>query len=197
MRSTWLCIAIVLALVVQTAGQTTRPADSTWGKTLERFTTALEDSDPAALLPLLADDASIKAFDSKTADAIRLLARTRKATLLMSKAYVQAPATIASDVAEQVKNSDVPDEVKRHMAVGDEARSRRANETAAHWVAQALGAKDGDPVAVILFWCDRSSTGEPAPSPELVFVLVRGQAQGAGAPRVQAIAFGNPDTTGN
>jgi hypothetical protein len=123
----------------------------------------------------------------KNGDAVRLLARTKKATLISSLSYLYAPENMANDVAEAFKNAEVPEELKRRMAMRDDAHARRANRTAVNWLGEALAAKQGDKVGVLVFWCDKSTSGDA----EVVFILVKGEVQGE-ATKVKSLCFGNP-----
>jgi hypothetical protein len=55
------------------------------------------------------------------------------------------------------------------------------------WLTECLGAKAGDKVGVVIFWCDKPANGNP----EVVFILVKGDAQSEFA-KIKAICFGNP-----
>ena len=136
------------------------PAVDSWPKTVETFANSLGESDPGALVPVLSDDVSIATFDSKSGDAVRLLARTRKGTLISHFHYVYAPENMAGDVAEAFKAAEVPEELKKKMAMRDETHARRANRTAASWLAEAIGAKPGDKVGVVVFWCENNGYAE-------------------------------------
>jgi len=185
MRLTVLSIAILFAVARQAAGDEAAPDN--WPKTVETLATALSESDPGALLPVLTDDVAINTFDAKNGDAVRLLARTRKGMLISGFNYVYAPETMANDVAEAFKNAEVPEELKRKMAVRDDVHARRANRTCLTWLSEALGAKQGDKVGVLIFWCDKSASGDP----EVVFILVKGDPESQYT-KVKTICFGNP-----
>ena len=91
------------------------------------------------------------------------------------------------DIAEAFKSAEVPEELKRKMAIRDDAHARRANRTAVTWLSESLGAKQGDKVGVLIFWCDKSASDEP----EVVFLLVKGDPESQYT-KVKAICFGNP-----
>jgi len=187
MRLLTLCTALLFALAQQAAGDgPANPAPDSWPKTVEALGIALSESDASALVPVLADDVSISTFDSKSTE-MRLLARIRKGTLISSLNYVHAPETMANDIAEAFKSAEVPEELKRKMAIRDDAHARRANRTAVTWLSESLGAKQGDKVGVLIFWCDKSASDEP----EVVFLLVKGDPESQYT-KVKAICFGNP-----
>ena len=186
MRLLIVSLAVLFAVAQQAAGDAPAATDN-WPKTVEGLGAALAENDAGALLAVLSDDVAITTFESKNGDAIRLLARTKKGSLIASLNYVYAPETMANDVAEACKNAEVPEELKRKLAVRDETHARRANRTAITWLSEALGAKQGDKIGVLVFWCDKSANGDA----ELVFILVKGDPQGEFG-KVKAICFGNP-----
>jgi len=159
MRLLILSLAVLFALATsansvepqQAGGDGPAPDNSNWAKTVEALGVALSENDAGALLAVLSDDVSITTCDMKNGDAVRLLARTKKATLISSLSYVYAPENMANDVAEAFKNAEVPEELKRRMAMRDDAHARRANRTAVNWLGEALAAKQGDKVGVLVF----------------------------------------------
>jgi hypothetical protein len=188
-----LAILTSLAILAPAAAQTTQPADQAWPATVSDFGQSLVSSDPAALLPLLCENVTVQAFDAKTADAIRLLARVRGGTLVFSRGYMEQPRTLAADIAEAFRNATVPDEIKLKMAPQSDVQMRRANQIALQWVSQTLAAAKDDLVGVSVFWCSRAATPPAAePSQEMVFVLVKGSAADPAHPRIQSISFGDP-----
>ncbi len=184
-------LAFLLILCCMAAAEVNRGADVTWTRSVESFTRALGDRDAEALLSLV-DDARMSAFDAAQADGARLLARTGKGRLIMSRAYAQVPLTLASDLCECTRDSELPDDIKRKLAVGAEARARRLNAAAAEWISEALAAKPTDAIGVLVFWCPSSSEEQGADNGELVFVLLRAEASGARNWRIRTIAYGNP-----
>jgi hypothetical protein len=185
MRLLALCSCFLFGLLAPTEGDNP-PADN-WPKTVETLGAALTDSDPGMLLSVLGEDKSIFTFDGKGSDGMQLLSRTRKAQLIGSFNYTHAPETMASDMAEAVKNAEVPEEVKRRMAMRDEVHARKANRTAVTWLVETLGAKQGDRVGALIYWCERAPNGEP---PEIVFVLVKADPD-AQNKKIKAICFGS------
>src|ERR1051325_3825995 len=98
MRLLILSLAVLFAVAQQAGGDD--PAPDQWPKTVESLGTALADNDAAALLGVLSDDVTITTCDMKNGDAVRLLARTKKGTLISTLSYVFAPETMANDIAE-------------------------------------------------------------------------------------------------
>ena len=185
MRLPIVILAVLFAMAQQAGGD--EPAPDNWPKTVETFANALGESDPAALVPVLSDDVLINTFDGKNGDAVRLLARTRKGAVISHFSYVHAPENMANQIAEAFKNAEVPEELKRKMVIRDEAHSLRANRTAANWLSESLGAKQGDKVGVVIFWCEKGTNGQS----EVIFILLKGDPQGEFG-KVKAICFGNP-----
>jgi inactivated superfamily I helicase len=194
MRAVTLCILATLVLSNRLPAQATRPSADPWTQTVQQFAQALAQSDPAALVPLLVDNASVQAFDAKTADAARLLSRTHGAAIISAHAYVHAPSRMATDIVESFAQAQqVPDELKRYMTPQNEAQMAKANTAAAKWLTQTLAAKPGDPVGVVVLWSAPTAALGLVESarPEIIFVLLKGGMAGGG-PRIEAIAFGNP-----
>ncbi len=188
-----LALLTSLAVLAPAAAQTTQPAAEAWPSGVGEFAQALASGDSAALLPLLCENVTVQAFDAKTADAIRLLARVRGGTLVFAKGYPKPPTTLAAEIAEAFRNAPVSDEVKLKMTPQGEVPLRRANQIAAQWVVQTLSASKDDLVGVIVFWC--SPPGSPPTaetSSESLFVLVKGSAADPAHPRIQSISFGDP-----
>lgn len=193
MRFLIVSFAVLFALATSTSsveaqqagGET--PTPNNWQKTVESLGVALAENDAGALLAVLSDDVSINTFDAKNGDAVRLLARTRKGTLVGALSYSYAPENMAGEIAEAFKSAEVPEELKRKMAMRDDGHARRANRTAVTWLAESLGAKQGDKVGVLIFWCDKPTNGNP----EVVFVLLKGDYVSQFS-KVRGICFGDP-----
>jgi hypothetical protein len=193
------CIACITVLLFayRADGQATRPTSepSPWQQAVDQFSKALYQADPAALISLLSDSVAIQAFDLRTADAIRLLARTRKGEVLFSRCYTVPALTVASDLAEECKEAHIPEEIRRRLMLHDERQTRHANSVANQWLSNSLGASAGDNVAVLLLWCERPGAQESDPAiGELVFVLVKAETPASAdqAPRIRQISFGDP-----
>ena len=184
MRFLILSLAVLFAVAQQAGGDDAAPEQ--WPKTVESLAAALAENDAGALLAVLSDDVSITTCDMKNGDAVRLLARTKKGTLISHFSYTFAPETMANDIAEGFKNAEVPEELKRKMAMHDESHARRANRTAATWIGEAVMAKQGDKVGVLVFWCDKSANGDA----EMIFVMVKVDPQNQF--KVKTVCFGNP-----
>jgi len=187
-----LCSVILLLTTGLASAPTTQPALALWARAVEQLAQTLTQGDPAALADSLADDARIHSLDGRNSDPLSLLSRTRMATVVAARAYVHAPPDAAADIAAALQNADVPDEIKRYMTPQDDAQMARANAAASRWLTETLPARDGDLVALIVLWSAQPApSDQPNPTPEVIFVLVKGGTAGSGA-RVQAIAYGNP-----
>src|SRR5204863_8945441 len=101
-----------------------------WSALMECLGKALVASDPEALVPLLGDEVTIQSFDTRSGDAVRLLARTRKGLMLLSRGYQQTPEGLAAELAAAVKDLEIPEEFKKHLMPADEGQIKRANHIA-------------------------------------------------------------------
>lgn len=168
-----------------------------WGATVDQFARALAENDPGPLPALLADGVTLASFDGKQVEVLHLLARVHKGEMLMARGYVHPAKTIASDIAEEFRNSSVPEEFKRRMMLRDDQHARRANETAMRWLADVAGARNTDWVGVLMFWCERTQASDELPAAEVVFILVRGEIDARGNPgKIKHIAFGDAQSIG-
>lgn len=168
-----------------------------WGDTVDQFARALSENDPAGLPSLLSDGVTLASFEGKQVEVLHLLARLHKGEMLMARGYVHPAKGIASDIAQEFLNSSVPEELKRKMLLRDEQHARRANETAMRWLADLAGARNGDWVGVLMFWCERKQATDDLPAAEVVFVLVRAEVDARGNPgKIKHIAFGDATRIG-
>jgi hypothetical protein len=180
---------MLLLLPAAALAQTTRPAASdAWSQTVEKFAQAIVDADAAALVGLISQEVEIESLDSK-ADAVRLLARTRKGLIVATQGYPHPPKTLAEDLSTAFKNASLPEDVKRQMAMRDPEHARRANSVAGEWLGEMLQTRANDLVGVIAIWREGKVTdGEVS---EVILVLLRAEMT-AGKPRITRIVFGNP-----
>jgi hypothetical protein len=181
---------IVLTLATHSTAQTTQPAEPTpapvtWAATVEQFARSTEKGELPAVLALLARDAQLRSFETSDLAAARAMVDSAADwKLLGAHAYEFPPASLAGDIASDVKGSDlVPDADKRKMTPIDENEKARANTTAADWVAQTLASKRNQHVGVALFWHTRLNRP--------MFVLMKGQATD-GAYAVSLAVYGDP-----
>jgi hypothetical protein len=180
---------VALAWAGMTSAQTTRPAQNpetaSWASTVDQVARATEKADLSAIVGAMARDAQVRAFEAPEPVTVRTLVdSTADWKLLGSHAYEYPPATLAADIAADVKASElIPDVEKRKIIPIDDAERNRANTTAADWVAQTLGAERNQLVGVAVFWHVRMNRP--------MFVLMKGQPAGD-AFAVKVAVFGDP-----
>jgi hypothetical protein len=221
----FITLAMSLALAVHTsAGPATQPADSSadrsnirsdeaagsgWPATLAAFASALVDaSSDSAIEPFLAHAPIIRQFNHPQQEALSMLRDgTSHTTIVATRAYAKTPDTLATDLAVDIRKADMPECVKRRLTPSDDKDARRANATAARWIAESLFTSGPEPVGVIVLWRalsddeqssadDHAEDGTRMATRRLpLFVLVRGE-QTDGRYRIRQICFGNPVTMG-
>jgi hypothetical protein len=200
-----LYLAVVFAFLLTTVGlappahaqqATTRPAAAaaTWPEATSRLSRALVGKDITELATVVAGIDKMTRFGSdayETPD--RLLSATTGMTVLGVHAYAKTPATLASDLAGDFRdNESIPMSVRREMIPVDDAAAKRADVTAAQWLAQILRPEKEQPVGVIVLWPDpRRKDGIGSTSPRPTFVLVKGEATGDGY-RITQLIYGDP-----
>jgi hypothetical protein len=186
-------------------------ARSPWATTVAAFANALvEESDPAALAPLVSDRVHVRPFNSSRRDDLAALhAIAARMTVLCARGYGQVPESLASDLADDLRDHDIPDSVKRRLTPGDDADARRANATAARWIAMTLDPHEGESIGVIVLWnrdetpdTRTASIDDPAPAdssaslatpPRLpLFILLKGHRATDGAFQIRQICYGDP-----
>ena len=181
--------------IVESQAATTRPAGdaATWAQTVERLAECSRGKDFGAIAALLKRGPIIRTFASETLQPPeRLLGGTTGATLLGVHAYEKMPATLASDLAEDFRNSrDVTDELRRDMIPPDEAAERRANDTAAQWLHQILKPEKNQPVAVIVLWRPDRRDNLTSTQTRPIFILAKGE-RVEGEYVFRHVVFGDP-----
>jgi len=174
MRRAWLgSVMLVLALASTARGQTTQPAES-WSDAIARLSDALRGTDLAALAKVL-EASSVHTFSSDTLlPSDRLLATTSGTNVLGLHAYLKVPTSLATDLSDDFKSADVPDNLRRDMVVSDSAGERIANDTAARWVAQTLRPGGEQAIGVIVLWRrEKSDKYTSASFNRPVFIVVK------------------------
>jgi hypothetical protein len=113
------------------------------------------------------------------------------------RGYTWPAPTIASDLAQDIKDSsNVPEAARKQFEVGDEAAQRRANNTAAQWVASLLQPETGELVAVIVLLPEQSeavASTEDSSNAAIhhpFFILIKARADEARF-RITQIAYGD------
>lgn len=190
----WLSFAVVFVLMLagEARGQAEEvsPLKDPWNQAVLRLSQVLADGDAAALVSSLAEGVTYRAFDAKSADAVHLLARTKKGTVLFNQGYSQTPQTLAADIARSVRDAQVPETIKRSLIPQSEAQTVRANATAEQWIHESLEPKAGERIGVIVLWCEREANDKAGKS-ELLFVLLKAD-QDEALPRMRTILYGHP-----
>ncbi len=158
------------------AGQTTPPAEFGWPKLVTAYAYCLTQANVQTDMPAPTQLTRLEA--QAPADWLLLQQRGGKATLLGAHGYIYPPLVLAADLAADFKNAaNVPEEIKKRMIPEDEAVMQRANAVAVQWIGQALDAKPGDLVGVIVLWTN-INTDTPRASRQLLFVLFKGSTIG-------------------
>jgi hypothetical protein len=176
---------------------TSAPADaerSDWRQTVERVADALSSQDGRAVRASLGRDAQVRNFASDAASTVeRAVATVAQAKLLGTHAYAQVPSTLASDLANDFQNAGdvVPEQVCKDMQPADERAEKRANDTAAAWIAQVLQPKKDQSVGIMVFWPTNRRAPTDTSARRAIFVLVKGQSIN-GVYVVQQLTFGDP-----
>jgi hypothetical protein len=187
-----------MLLVVGSQAQTTRPADD-WSDTINKFSKALAEGDATIASTLLANPTKdCREFGSDTLeDYAPILTASQHGVVIGAHGYLHPAMSLVSDLAADVKASNVlSDEIKQRMTPQDADALRRAEATEVQWAEQALAAKPGDAVGIIVLWVTKtqSATAIPtseAPPKELMFVLLKGTKL-HDQYRVTLAVYGNP-----
>ena len=212
------------ALAAQPDDRSQPAAPSAWATTVAAFANALVEEpdagggrdpasadaerDAALTRSFLADLVAIRQFNRQTHEDVAALRRACAGmSPLSARAYTDVPPALASDVAADVRDAKIPERAKRRLTAADAADARRADETAARWVATTLEPARGDPIGVIVLWphADLSAATDAADAdadddtdddakrlPTPLFILVKGQPTSDGAFRIRQIFYGDP-----
>jgi len=126
--------------------------------------------------------------------------------VVTTRAYLETPVMLASDIAADLKDSNLPEDVKRRLTPSDDTAIKRANATAARWISTSLFTSGVEPVAVIVLWRDQPNGAEPSNSTTTdgddtheiladrrlpTFILLKGEYLD-GRFRVRQICYGDP-----
>jgi hypothetical protein len=191
-RLPFLAALVTIVWTTIASAQTTRPAPSaaapapTWQATVELVARATEKGDVPLVVASLVTDAHVRTFEApdRASGARALVDGAAEWKLLGTHTYEFPPTTLASDIAADVKASElVPDADKRKISPMDEAEASRANAIAADWVGQTLAAERDQLVGVAVFW--NAKANRP------VFILMKGQHAGD-AYGVKLAVYGDP-----
>ena len=169
-------LGIAILLTATAHAQTTQPARG-WQETVEQFSTAVRGNNLKGLQKFLDRGPVICTFNSEMLQPPeRLLGATTGAKVLGMHAYLKTPSTLATDLAEDFKASDVPEGLRRDFVIPEEGLEKVANETAAKWVTQTLKPEGDQPIAVLVLWRqERADSFQNAAAKRPVFLLMRGE----------------------
>jgi len=195
------------AAATQPAAENSRAVRSAWSGTVTAFASALLDaSDTANLNTIVTEDAIVRQFNHAGRQSLTALREQVAGThVIVSRSYMQTPNTLASDIANAIKDVTLPDEIKRRLTPGDEATLKRANLTANKWIGASLFTSGSEPVAIVVLWKEgtrpaitESTSGDdkdgskPVVQINLpVFILLKGEMLGDRM-QVTQICFGDP-----
>ncbi len=190
-------LLLLAVLVGEMSAQATRaaaPAETRWAQGVAEI---LIEGDPSGMIPVLGERCAIRLFNrDEPMEVSRLVEATAHTRLIGAHVYPKLPASLASDIASDFGAAEgVPDEIRERMTPQGEAALRRANLTAAQWLAKSLGVDAEDSVAVLIFWVEPAEDSHllpsPARKPEALFVLAKLDAAGDSL-RMTRIVYGNP-----
>jgi hypothetical protein len=194
-------IVLCALFCAPTTAQTTRPVSAMWTESVARVTDVL--TNPAAdIIPiglLIPDAAIIQRFGSRENDSpYRLQQQTRSMTVVSVRGYTWPAPTIASDLAADIRDSQsLPESVQKQFQMRDEAEARRANTTAAQWVATTLQPEMGELVAMVVVWPPQgpaiasADDGADPGARQPIFILFKGQPTANESFRITQIAYGD------
>jgi hypothetical protein len=178
-----------------------QPPQRPWPKLVETFARSLVAGNVEAVDAALVARPLIHRFDTAMPnDAQQLANRLAGSTVVGQHAYVHPPLVMAADIAADFKNAvGIPDKAKARFLVDDEHDIKKANTTAAKWVAEELEVSSGTPVGVIVLWTPRpaapgaaATAADVPPAYDVTFVLCRGDEVAPGEFKVNTVIYGAP-----
>jgi hypothetical protein len=194
----WVAFFICCGLcVVATRAQTTKPA-AAWSDQVDKLAHALtHPSDGANFRSAMTEDAVVRGIDGATVQYSQLATSAIGGEIITARGYSIPAGTIASDIASDFSASNsIPDSIRRIMIPAGDKEMRQANDVAGHWMAQMLGAREGERIGVIILR-GKASTSQPVEAAEenrsLMMVLIRGDVAN-GVPQITHMVFGDPRT---
>jgi hypothetical protein len=149
---------------------------------------------PADQRPAVADDALVTPLDKPShSPASELAGRFEGATVLAAAIYRGVPATMASDLSQQLAVTEAVPALAVAPLVVDKERYARADKTAGQWVGDLLKLSADDHVGVCVLWFADAKTHSlldgTAAEPKLVLVLFKA-AHVDGKPVLKRFAWG-------
>ena len=192
---------LMMLLMASTSAQTAPPpVPQGWSDLVSKIGSMLcEDPAPAALSDSISDDVPIRELSSSGVQSrYRLQEKTAGTTIISTHAYAWPAATIASDLAADVKQFEaLPEPLRKQFVLNDDSNASHANNTAQQWIGALLQPASGQYVAVILLWQTPAATGNVASSnaetKQPLFVLIKGTKGDDDQFRITQIAYGDAD----
>lgn len=194
----WYTFILVIAFLAmpgfRASAQTTKPASADWSGAVQSLAAALAGGDSAVVREMLGTDGTVRPFFGSGGHGLAaLLEQAELAGVVSNRAYRFPAATLATDLAEDVRDSAiVREDQKAPMIPADSIGYQRAETTASQWLKTVLGAENGDQIGFIVLWIrDKSGDFTTIRRGRPLFVLAIGDAKGD-AVRIRKIVFGNP-----
>ena len=187
------------------AAASVRVSRGMWNSTVSAFANALVDPSDLTMHTLVSDELIVRQFNrAGRQEMTHLRDHVSGMHLIMSRAYLQTPTMLASDLATAMKDVPLPDEIKRRLTPGDEAALKRANAIASKWIGASLFTSGSEPVAILVLWKEgieapatQPASGDDkdedkAPAVAMpVFILLKGDVVGDRIV-ISQICFGDP-----
>lgn len=197
MRRYWRWIGTLWLSAAAAWAQTSQPAESpkTWEQTVQVLADALvNSSERDRLAAVLPPGTAVRRFDRlDPEDRLSLRETTGGAVVVASLSYTSSPTTMATDLANSLRDAEfVPEAIRNEFMPDGDAPSKGANETAAHWISTTLQPGVEQPVGVVVLWQQRAPrTPSEQPTGLLIFVLVKGQPVSATEHRITQVIYGD------
>jgi hypothetical protein len=147
--------------------------------------------DVHTLSSVIAPNAFIAPFDMNRTESFFVLNdRLPGSNIVSAHAYMHPSVSCASDIiSDLTANGTIDAESMRKLVPQNDGDIRKADATMARWFESVMEAKSGDPIAVLVLYDD--GKGEPIRSPQLSFILVRGEVTPTGQPRFARLLYGS------
>jgi hypothetical protein len=195
----------LLTALVWTGGshvvaQTTQPADATiaaaqWTATCQQFVHAMQSGNSAGVASMLTSGAKISSFSAAGAMPQSLAALDgclAGQTIVGVHGYLAPAMNFASDVFDDFANApptSIPQTAVTRMSFSGDADQKRVSPVAAKWLAQSLGAADGQPIGVAVLWPTATAGSNSATA---TFIIFAAQQSPDGAYRISNVIYGDP-----
>ena len=179
----------ILLLTASALGQTTQPAGDAelqWERTVSSLGAAIAAHDQQSMAAMVGGDCRLsRFFAGPDQDTSPFFEAVLPSTVLGDHAYTFPANAVASDIARDVNSSsEVSDFAKKSLNLTDKS----GRSIAMQWMAQSLGAVDGEFVGIIVTWDSHSNLDDEH---RLEFVLVKGREDSQGF-TLTRIVYGDP-----